>query len=77
MRRGAPALAGAVDKVQLQHAVQAEDLPLLSFQEEEAGVPPETDPSGPSFQKTKRELVSLFEREYLEEAQRRSGGNIA
>jgi two-component system, NtrC family, response regulator GlrR len=63
--------------LQLEHEVQAEDLPLLSFAEEEAGTPPETDPAGPSFQKTKRELVSLFEREYLEEALRRSGGNIA
>lgn len=63
--------------LQLEHPVHVEDLPLLSFQEEETGVSPENDLSGDSFQKTKRELVSLFEREYLEEALRRSGGNIA
>jgi DNA-binding NtrC family response regulator len=63
--------------LQLDHEVQIEDLPLLSFPEEEAGTPPEIDPSGPSFQQTKRELLSMFEREYLEEALRRSGGNIA
>jgi two-component system response regulator GlrR len=30
-----------------------------------------------SFQRTKNELVNLFEREYLVEALRRSNGNIA
>jgi DNA-binding NtrC family response regulator len=63
--------------LQLDHEIQVEDLPLLSFGEEESGTPPETDPGGPSFQESKRELVSLFEREYLEEALRKSGGNIA
>jgi DNA-binding NtrC family response regulator len=30
-----------------------------------------------SFQKAKHELLSLFERDYLEEALKRSGGNIS
>jgi len=63
--------------LQLDHEIQVEDLPLLSFAEEESGAGAETDPAGPSFQQTKRELVSLFEREYLEDALRKSGGNIA
>jgi two-component system, NtrC family, response regulator GlrR len=60
--------------VQLDHAVQVEDLPLLNVEEEEA--PTEIAP-GLSFQDAKRELVTIFEREYLEEALRRSRGNIA
>jgi two-component system, NtrC family, response regulator GlrR len=62
--------------LQFDHAVQAEDLPLLNLEEEQDQTPAEVG-SGLSFQKAKRELVTLFEREYLEEALRRSGGNIA
>jgi len=60
--------------LQLDHAIHAEDLPLLNVEEEDA---PNDVASGLSFQKAKRELVTMFEREYLEEALRRSGGNIA
>lgn len=63
--------------LQLDHEIQVEDLPLLSFGEEESGMPAETDPAGPSFQESKRDLVNLFEKEYLEDALRKSGGNIA
>ncbi len=60
--------------LQLDHVIHAEDLPLLNVEEEDA---PNEATSGLSFQKAKRELVTMFEREYLEEALRRSGGNIA
>ena len=63
--------------LQLDHEIQVEDLPLLTFGEEENGAAPEVDPGGPSFQATKRELVNMFEKEYLEDALRKSGGNIA
>jgi len=63
--------------LQLDHPVLPEDLPLLSIEEEEAGILPDSSSWGQSFQQTKRELVNLFEREYLEEALRRSHGNIA
>ena len=62
--------------LQCDHPVQAEDLPLLNLEEEQDQTPAEVG-SGLSFQKAKRELVTLFEREYLEQALRRSGGNIA
>jgi DNA-binding NtrC family response regulator len=63
--------------LQLDHPVQSEDLPLLNVEEEEirAQVTPES--ASLSFQKSKRDLVNLFEREYLEEALRKSNGNIA
>lgn len=60
--------------LQLDHAVNAEDLPLLSVEEEQV---PVAISSGVSFQEAKRDLVTMFERGYLEEALRRSGGNIA
>ncbi|HST79475.1 MAG TPA: helix-turn-helix domain-containing protein [Verrucomicrobiae bacterium] len=53
--------------------VQLEDLPLLSDQEHEIPL----GELGVSFQNAKQELVSLFEREFLEQALRRSHGNIA
>lgn len=62
--------------LRLDHPVQAEDLPLLNLDEEQNRTLAEIG-SGLSFQKAKRELVTLFERDYLEEALRRSGGNIA
>lgn len=61
--------------LQIDHAVHVEDLPLLNLEEEEDASTGAA--SGVSFQEAKRELVSLFEREYLEDALRRSGGNIA
>ena len=60
--------------LQLDRTVHAEDLPLLNVEEQDA---PAGVASGLSFQEAKRELVTMFEREYLEEALRRSGGNIA
>lgn len=62
--------------LQLERPVAVEDLPLLTSDEQSAG-----SRSSPaftvSFQKAKQELVSLFERDYLEDALRRSKGNIA
>jgi two-component system, NtrC family, response regulator GlrR len=58
--------------LQLDHVVHVEDLPLLNADEVSTGAA-----AGLSFQDAKRELVTMFEREYLEEALRRSGGNIA
>jgi DNA-binding NtrC family response regulator len=63
--------------LQLDHAIQAEELPLLSLEEEEGPAAVTSESAGVSFQRSKRELVSLFEREYLEEALRKSKGNIA
>jgi DNA-binding NtrC family response regulator len=63
--------------LQLDHPIQAEELPLLSVEEEENPIPVTADGMSASFQKSKRELVNLFEREYLEEALRKSKGNIA
>lgn len=62
--------------LQLDHPVQVEDLPLLSV-DEETRRPAGNVVSGQSFQQQKRELVSLFEREFLEDALRKSNGNIA
>jgi two-component system, NtrC family, response regulator GlrR len=59
--------------LQLSQAVQPADLPLLSPEEANQSAADATQ----SFQKAKQELVSLFERDYLEDALRRSGGNIA
>jgi DNA-binding NtrC family response regulator len=58
---------------QLSQQVQPVDLPLLTAEETNQGAGDATQ----SFQKAKQELVSLFERDYLEDALRRSGGNIA
>jgi DNA-binding NtrC family response regulator len=58
--------------LQLEHPIQPEDLPLLT-QEEATSKCDATV----SFQKAKQELLSMFERDYLEGALRRSGGNIA
>lgn len=63
--------------LQTGRPIQVEDLPLLSLDEEKSPgrMTPEILQS--SFQKSKRELVDLFEKSYLEEALRRSKGNIA
>jgi len=63
--------------LQLEHPVEPEDLPLLSDAEEVPSGLPETESVGSSFQQTKRALLSVFEREYLEDALRGSRGNIA
>lgn len=61
--------------LQLERSIETEDLPLLSSEEERGG--PSAASISLSFQQAKRELVNLFERGYLEEALRKSGGNIA
>jgi two-component system, NtrC family, response regulator GlrR len=63
--------------LQLDHPVFADELPLLSIEEERYQGPFTAASAHLSFQQTKKELVDLFEREYLEEALRRSNGNIA
>ena len=63
--------------LQLDHLVQADELPLLSTEEEEGTTPVTPEHASASFQESKRELVNLFEREYLEDALRKSKGNIA
>lgn len=63
--------------LRLDHPILAEELPLLSIEEEESTTPVTTASVNLSFQQSKRELVNLFEREFLEEALRRSRGNIA
>ena len=63
--------------LQLDHPILAEELPLLSIEEEEIGTAMTASTANVSFQRSKRELVNLFERGYLEEALRRSKGNIA
>jgi two-component system, NtrC family, response regulator GlrR len=63
--------------LQLDHLVQADELPLLNTEEEESTVPASPERASASFQKSKRELVNLFERGYLEDALRKSNGNIA
>lgn len=63
--------------LQTGRAVQPEELPLLTVEEEKmpGRITPEVMQA--SFQKSKRELVDLFEKSYLEEALRKSRGNIA
>jgi DNA-binding NtrC family response regulator len=59
--------------LQVGQSIQPEDLPLLSQEETNMSASDCTV----SFQKAKQELLSLFERDYLEEALKRSGGNIS
>lgn len=59
--------------LQLDHAIQPDELPLLTEEETSSTA---HDPTL-SFQKAKQELLGLFERDYLEDALRRSGGNIS
>jgi DNA-binding NtrC family response regulator len=62
--------------LRLDHSVLPQELPLLDLGQLK-------EPVGPTFvserplKEVKRELVSRFEREYLEEALRQSNGNIA
>jgi DNA-binding NtrC family response regulator len=63
--------------LQLDHSVAADDLPLLNMEELEKSPPMTAASAHRSFQQTKKEVLDLFEREYLEEALRRSNGNIA
>jgi DNA-binding NtrC family response regulator len=63
--------------LQTGRAVLAEELPLLTVEEERASGKMTPEVMQASFQKCKREIVDLFEKSYLEEALRRSRGNIA
>lgn len=63
--------------LQFDHAVGPEELPLLTDVEVRSPRPFAAFADQGSFQKTKRELVTKFERTYLEDALLRSGGNIA
>lgn len=63
--------------LQTGHAVLPEELPLLTLEEEKVSDRMTPELLHASFQKSKRELVDLFEKSYLEEALRRSKGNIA
>jgi DNA-binding NtrC family response regulator len=64
--------------LQLVRDVEPADLPLLDAErEEEALQLEELSIADQSFQDAKRELVNRFERLYLEDALRKSNGNIA
>ena len=61
----------------LQRLVQPEDIPLLVEEREpEPAQHPREPLSDVSFNEAKRDLVRRFEKDYLEEALRRSSGNI-
>jgi DNA-binding NtrC family response regulator len=63
--------------LQLARPVDPADLPLLGENESDNGLPIEALAETVPLRALKRELVSEFERTYLESALRRSGGNIA
>jgi len=65
--------------LQLVRDVEPFDLPLLNAEREEEELEREEEEglADQSFQDAKRELVNRFERLYLEDALRRSNGNIA
>jgi two-component system, NtrC family, response regulator GlrR len=63
--------------LQTGRGVLAEELPLLTLEEEKTSGKMTPEMMQASFQRSKRELVDLFEKSYLEEALRRSRGNIA
>jgi DNA-binding NtrC family response regulator len=63
--------------LRLEHAVQPDDLPLLDDGQEKPATATITFASELPLKEAKRELVSRFEREYLEDALRQSNGNIA
>jgi DNA-binding NtrC family response regulator len=63
--------------LQAGREVLIEDLPLLTSGEEKTSSKITPEMMQVSFQKSKREVVDLFEKSYLEEALRRSKGNIA
>jgi two-component system, NtrC family, response regulator GlrR len=66
----------ALTCLQLDRPADPLDLPLLGENESANGLPIETLTAVP-FKELKQRLVSEFERNYLEAALRRSGGNIA
>jgi two-component system NtrC family response regulator len=63
--------------LRLDHPAQPDDLPLLVEGQEKRSTPDAVFVSERPLKEAKRELVSRFEREYLEEALRQSKGNIA
>ncbi len=63
--------------LRLEHPVNPNDLPLLGDGQEKQPTPAITFASERPLKEAKRELVSRFEREYLEDALRQSNGNIA
>ncbi len=62
--------------LQLVRDVEPADLPLLDAESEEQANE-ESGLADQSFQDAKRDLVNRFERLYLEDALRKSNGNIA
>jgi DNA-binding NtrC family response regulator len=63
--------------LRLDHPAQPDDLPLLVEAQEKQSAPVPVFVSERPLKEAKRELVSRFEREYLEEALRQNNGNIA
>jgi hypothetical protein len=63
--------------LQLARPIYPYDLPLLEHNETLEASPAEALLEGGPLKALKRDLVSEFERKYLESALRRSGGNIA
>jgi DNA-binding NtrC family response regulator len=63
--------------LQLNRAVEPEDLPLLDVEGEKQATQEQSGLTEQSFREAKRELVNRFERIYLEDALRKSNGNIA
>ena len=61
--------------LQLRHAVEPADLPLLDISERDVSLE-QSGLTEQSFREAKRELVNQFERTYVEDALRRSNGNI-
>jgi DNA-binding NtrC family response regulator len=63
--------------LQLNRCVEPRDLPLLDVEGEKNVTLEQSGLTEQSFGEAKRELVNRFERNYLEDALRKSGGNIA
>lgn len=63
--------------LRLEHPVQPQDLPLLDDKEKKQSTAVTVSVTTRPLKEAKRDLVSRFEREYLEEVLRRSNGNIA
>jgi DNA-binding NtrC family response regulator len=63
--------------LRLEHPVEPNDLPLLDDGQEKPAAAVTTFVSSRPLKEAKRELVSRFERQYLEEVLRQSNGNIA
>ena len=62
--------------LQLSRAVEPADLPLLDIESERNVSLEESGLTEQSFREAKRELVNRFERTYVEDALRKSNGNI-